>query len=1149
MNKHQTQLALSTCILILLGLARPTFPCQIPTLGIGGPVLGADGLVHWTAPAWHDGVSPSGRGWQESPYWLTRTGVETGPEAIRMTAPLLTEAEASMVGVLPDGSAWWNGLCPDWDPPETIACGSLLLVGPAGEPMGRVSSERGQLFLEGDGTLLSLEVVGSNRNTSGQQRSGGSSGQRLQFWRGSAIPLQSFEGPAVGDHWDEDYSKLEANRPRDGWGLVWEGAVPFSPRTDTDRLVWALSGDRELLAAVSTTREEIKVGVYEMPAPGSSAPLVVRYERSFPHARGGLSEDREGNAALAEPWAVALSSRGELAMGRWQTNPDCSTDRPGGFVVLGETGELIADVRRGPDRGRTEGLTFDADDHLVVAQGGLTTYTSDGKVLGVSGRTPQAWLDAAKERGRRADELTEASPLEDWVELQPWFDVMSGEAGHRSRVAMARRIIVGGWPAVDSMLSDHQWLELAQQLCAAHPDAAQSALMRFESARGQRKGAWLGVLPECFEAPPDSALATAKAYLKLRNPAKQEVAEEVLARWQGVAEISGAMWERAAAGYLSTDYRQRTEARKLLVLLLASIGEQKETFEEKLRGNAEDRELATAVLFSSFSAWSSDYVPDDMRPVRASLVGAARDWVATGEPELAQIGGLLLLGHGAWPGVGWPATDAEEGNVGRLKSLLREASTGAGDVPIWAGVAVQRVLLAAASRPANADTLRVPSPETVGLPRAQVLAVFEQTAGLQEEVATDRMRSREFPATSIEETRHVLARSLGVDGRVALMRSLDGEAPAIGVQTHSSTLWEVVTWMNEDLNPWTESQVSQVLDRLQADPNSGWQSGPLLDAVVRKYAKTHALNHRARTMFRDHIAQAVALAAPVAAPASAQRGRPSQMLQQMIGHLSDTGPRGGEPSPILTELERTDVAALASSASTNFEQWLGLMGIVGPWPSAVPELERMLAGNSSTQAAIVLSHIRAPGALDVLLNAPGHYYEVSTVANAIGRFGADGVQGLVGLVGQALAAGESPQSFRLLVEVLRVDSSLLAHAKDAVGFSEMQVNLQEAVNGAIAVGRWPSLSQVLLLDVFGAKAFDQMLGALAELPSDANSVRSFFYQSGTWASAVAFERFGEVAAAANHPHRSNVVRVASELAAEGGEQARWLVQLATAKAP
>ena len=409
------------------------------------------------------------------------------------------------------------------------------------------------------------------------------------------------------------------------------------------------------------------------------------------------------------------------------------------------------------------------------------------------------------------------------------------------------------------------------------------------------------------------------------------------------------MWERLAAGYSSRDYGERSEAQKLLVLLLASIGEQREVFEQKLRGAAEDRELASAVLFSSFSSWSLEYTPADQRLVKSALVDAARAWVVTGEPELAQIGGLLLLGHGAWPGVGLREQAAEEEWGARLSALLNRALASAGDIPDWAGLAVGRVLVAEGSRRANAEVLRLPSPEAVGLPRAQVLALFEQTARFQEEVAADRARRHEFLAMANEQTRRILARSLGSDGRDALMRSLESDAPVSGVPGHNPALWEIVTWMGENLEPWAENEISRVLDRVEVDPNAGWQSGQLLDAVVREYPDTHTLSRRARAMFRNHVDQAVALSGHQAASQSDQSRRASQqqMLQQMISHLSDTGPRGGEPSPILAELERADVEALVGGASTRLEQWLGLMDIVGPWPAAVPELERMLAGNWS----------------------------------------------------------------------------------------------------------------------------------------------------------------------------------------------------------
>ena len=49
--------------------------------------------------------------------------------------------------------------------------------------------------------------------------------------------------------------------------------------------------------------------------------------------------------ALTQPGFLTMSSKGDLAFGNWQINPDCSQDRPAGFIVFDPRGELTADVR------------------------------------------------------------------------------------------------------------------------------------------------------------------------------------------------------------------------------------------------------------------------------------------------------------------------------------------------------------------------------------------------------------------------------------------------------------------------------------------------------------------------------------------------------------------------------------------------------------------------------------------------------------------------------------------------------------------------------------------------------------------------------------------------------------------------------------
>ncbi|HVS62386.1 MAG TPA: hypothetical protein VMT85_02665 [Thermoanaerobaculia bacterium] len=193
-------------------------------------------------------------------------------------------------------------------------------------------------------------------------------------------------------------------------------------------------------------------------------------------------------------------------------------------------------------------------------------------------------------------------------------------------------------------------------------------------------------------------------------------------------------------------------------------------------------------------SWSLDYVPEKQAATRAAVIAAARDWLASEHVELRRVGALLLLGHGETAadgdGVPWEAGRLLEVVLGAQRSEHRAL-----DLEPWIAVAVQRALEdhAVERRGQGARLPEMPPPEAVGLPRPTVERLFARLVGVR-----PPGRSGAEPLEGrLDQTRFVLARSLGEAGRRALIERVRSLDPSASETFHAfrTALGQIVEWM------------------------------------------------------------------------------------------------------------------------------------------------------------------------------------------------------------------------------------------------------------------------------------------------------------------------------------------------------------------
>jgi hypothetical protein len=315
----------------------------------------------------------------------------------------------------------------------------------------------------------------------------------------------------------------------------------------------------------------------------------------------------------------------------------------------------------------------------------------------------------------------------------------------------------------------------------------------------------------------------------------------------------------------------------------------------------------------------------------------------------------------------------------------------------------------------------------------------------------------------------------------------------------------------------------------------------------------------------------------------------------MIGHLQREDRTQPTPSPLLDELTAADVEAISGGMSTGFEPWLGLMAAAGPWPAAVPELERMLDGNRKGEAAIVLSHLQHPRALEILVTEGfGVPHPPQLRARAVGRHGIDGVVALA----RAIAAAEADSdrlppgrtaALSILTELAIGEPELVRLASEQEPVAAALTRVRDAFEEALARGDWPSTEAILLLDsvdgdvdavdgdvdavdedvdavdedldavdedldalddpatddarrrVTMDSALGRTLAAAGRLSRDSRSVRRLLFANGS-GGRVLLQRLASIVRDADHPLRDAVLGMMRAPAEEGYQAARWILR-------
>ena len=597
--------------LLIALLASPTLPCSMVSSNIGPPILGADGEVHWRAP------NPVFTGSSDKfVHWITLG--QDAPSMSQIKIPKITEGQASLVGQLADGRTWWHITCSREDPPRTSACASWVLVDANGEPRGRLpyletyTSHLPKLLA--DGTLLMTELGRSGED------------MVLMVRRGTPVPMERFDEPAVLYSEEQEPPPPSARRALVAWRTVWQARFPARVRSGYQRKTWVLRDDT--FAIVTTDQKQVYVDAYQLRGDGQHRQLDVLYARTFPRANSGLPTNKDGTLALAPPHAVSLSSAGELAMGQWAINSDCSTDRPRGFVILGPRGNVIAEVRSSSETGPIDGLVFDARDQLVIASNDIKVYDSGGGLLRKSPRLPTLWSEQRNALMQRIQRLNVNSPLEDWALLYGVLDrYVSWEDPDPAQdtLEIVRRRLIEDWPTIDGFLPDVTWIKFAQDLCAEHPLSAPAAgLARFQGAKGWEKAEWLQVLPRCFPHPPASVQTFLDTMLASRDSSRRRKAQKILNAWTPNEEHLSELWGQQEIARSSAGSRISYQIKELQKELLQLLPANRQAFEERAAESPEAYFVASRVLLSSLGSWPVGYFPQEWPEARTAAFTTPR---------------------------------------------------------------------------------------------------------------------------------------------------------------------------------------------------------------------------------------------------------------------------------------------------------------------------------------------------------------------------------------------------------------------------------------------------------------------------------------------------------------------------------------------
>lgn len=1162
--------------IVALSALLPTaaHPCSTIHPGISSLHLGSDGLLHWQAWA------PTGvRG---GAYWLSEGGVEPG--IVEAATPSIREGQQTLLHVLPDGSSWWNVYCSEREAPKTATCDSLVWVDAEGRPLGRVAAGLwGPKTFHADGTIELLQLREEPEAAAARDKHDRRpTAHLLELWHATPQPLASFEDPLPAGRWNHDY-KIRAQRARsDGWSRAW--SIDF-PRA-LDRFGGTQFTRRgDLLATVNRHREdsqqrggrgELRVTVWDLDPSSQSAPLKPRWDRVFARASDGRTRTPDGEFALAEAGFLALDAKGRLAMGGWQTNPDCSQDRPEGFVVFDVDGTVMAEVEtsKADDMERLAGLAFDADGDIVAfGRGDIGgRYDTDGRRLGDVRTRPSVWREKQEDFNAMVDGLDAQSSLQDWTRALPVLVYQLFQPETKAKLQTAERVLLRDWPAMDAGLNDQVRVHFAPALCQAFPDAAPTSfLRRFEEADEQTRRAWIEVLPDCVAEPPPAVRAYVDELLASRDSDQRRLGEQVSARWPVAPDAVERLWRVARSGLGSTDSTARREAVQAARSLLAMAPQLAEDFESKLNG--EHRGQTALVLLLAFVHIDQpQWVPEELRPARQAILRWSAKWVRSEDEFHRALGTILSIGLGP--------DDADRPDAHQIADL--DALHSENWWP-WAAIAFGRALERSTVKTPETGWRRTQphDPGEAGLPQDIALHLLERL--LQRPILhwrrgengqRDLAEPPEHPVHllaegALHQAETALALSLGTDAKIALRARIEelaeGQERDVHLRQRADQLLGVAI-QQFDAAPalWNAEDITWLLDHPRR-----FGSHEVWRLAARALPDEHPLRERVEGEYLA-LLDAAKRADPDASrdPRAAFRSPAAQFARLLSDLINATVAAGSSPSPLIDLVEPSDLEAVAfanaapeerRSGRIDLDGWLYALAEIGPWPGAIPELERRLDGQRPFRAALALSHLEHARALETLVTTREGFG--NEVDRALARYGDRAVDRL---------AEEALGRFRAIADVsddaadpsagMSSNDRLLLHYELAQALGRLARRLHgiaesgsaapssprldaverwslTRVRADLEAGKWPPAAAVILLDILGHDAFAWVVDAEPNLPGD-RGLSGFF---GGVDSDLLYLRLEGAARRFDEVQRDRLEALLSPLVHEWGDQVRWLL--------
>ncbi len=1049
MRRASTTFVAAAAVLSL-SMPHAAAPCSI----LAGPAsqtrLGLDGLGHWAEPPLRSG--------ERTVSWLTEAGEE--PLVEQIAGPATPEGQANLLAVLPDGTAWWWVWCSDWDPPSDPFCSAWVLTDSAGQPIGRLDGFSGDAVGEvlADGTMQRLEVHAPRLPQAPDQP------PLLRLWRGAPQSLDDWQPTADRDAWIErlqrrfDRGVTGVTEEPPGWELLWQTPFPLEATGWAQRAA-TLRGD--LLATVLTDRDRVEAAVWRVHVDSGRAELERRWQHRWPLAQEGLAETADGAMAMAQPGRIELGPGGELALGGWAIEADCSSGRPNGFVTFDREGNLLADVRT---EHRVEALFFRPDGTIAVGSWDqLHTYDPEGNLLR-SARLRSSELERAREeRAARAQALDEGSDPASWVELWELADRVLGS-----------RVLAEAWPRVQ--IPARLWPELAETLCAADPQAApRELLLHYQSARGELHRELLGALPACFAEPPPGAIEHARELSRLREREKNEIGRRILAHWPRRDHFEELWSDVLVGGGSDASHVERERARIAGRQLLEAFVTSQGSFEERLRGTPEELTAAQTLLLSAPRHVSLEHLGTEGRAAHEALRAAAGRWSGSMHGPTQETGALLRLAH-------------DRVLPGAVASSLIRRSEDDLILRVRFAIALEHALTDA-NRGGYAREL----PESIELDDdsiAELVRLFDPTT-----ISTGQWRGLGGGA-SLGRLGHVMVLLLGDRGRELLWRQLTEGGDAL---RRRAALPELARWMAEEPASWPEARIRRVVDELVAMP-AGLRADDapllgLLGALGKEFGDEHPLHRMARRRFDELVDGQIDAVADGNAPTSLP----------LLTRLAQYSDLRATPLADWLTLDQVDALLPDPLAAHDLEQALTVLVRTGPPVRAVPQLERWLTidrfGPQKVGAAITLSHLGDPAALPVLIEMRTNpFYSPLEVVVAVSRYGHTGLTELLGelestiagLLDQARAErSEGPDAAWRWHSLAAAQCAVAVHALARLpvepprrGDASLRESAAWLLEDALRRGEWPPLAVVALLEAHGEEALQRVLALSEALPTN-----------------------------------------------------------------